>query len=91
MKRPQGAGARLLIGAALALAVIVGALFVAPVRPPPPKENIGLEKELDRQIAALARGLPQKIDAETRLVAVTRDRDVFVYRYQTSDRRFGGA
>ena len=90
MNRLQESGVRLLIGAALAFAVISVAWSVARDRPPPPKENLGLEKELDRQIEGLASSLPREIDAQTQLVAVTRDRDVVVYHYRTSDPGFGG-
>lgn len=90
MNRASLSGERLLIGSALVLAAIGGALFVAPSRSPPPKENVGLEEELDRQIAGLARSLPQRIDDETELFAVTRDRDAVVYHYRTTGDRFGG-
>lgn len=82
VSRVRDWSARLLLGGAVVVALIAGALFVAPRRPPPPKENVALERELDRQIGELTKSLPRKIDAATTLTAISRDKTIVVYHFR---------
>lgn len=85
-KGRQGAArawmARLAVAGAALVALLVGASLVSPRRPAPPPENVGLERELDRQIGGIAASLPRAIDPRTTLYAVAREGTAVVYRYR---------